>query len=440
MRIKGSKTRPRVAVIGLPLIDEDRRKLEQLFPSINFYRSFKQLEDHTSSSEIDLLILGNKVEDSSNLLFRINIISFSSNPPFMPGPVHNEHIELSNPVKTEEFIENDITLEYSRIRAKEDWTNAKGWSKIHFKEQQVLMPVYSKKMTSIKKANSIIRGGAILLDSHSGSPFATVFLNEEQKLGVAWFPLPTKHKIDWIEAIVNEWAKYFPEKFPHIGDWARQEEWLLAPEIGLLKEIKNLEERKLEYIKEIEGKIDTLNKKYKGVLSWNDKGFRKLLTEQGDELVDIVKIAFESFGFTVEKMDETIIKGKSKIEDLRITIDNNKSWEAIVEVRGYAKSSGKEGELTRLNKFAKLYNKEKEKFPDKMIYVVNGSIELLPPQRPKPFESNPDFLNSIADDDCLVVSTTTIYRVLQKLEKSFKNDISKSIIESTGEWKFVPPN
>ena len=429
MRLKGSKVHPRVAVIGLPLSAVDRYRLEQLFPSIDFHTSFAHLEREKSPLEIDLLILGEKVEDSSNLIFSICIISFSSNTT-MPGPSVNIYMKLSIPVKTEEFIENDITLAYSRIREREEWTNAKGWSTIL---SEFTVP-YSQ--SDLDKLRLVMQESAILQDSHSGNPFAFVLRNVEQKIGVAWFPLPTKHKIDWIEGIVNEWAKFFPEKFPYIGDWARQEEWLLSEEIKILNKIKDIEKQKSSYIKKTNKEIVALNMKYQKVVEGNDIGLRKLLTEQSNELVNIVKKVFETFGFAVEQIDDKIEKGKPKIEDLRITIDGKKSWEAIVEVRGYAKSSGKEGDLTRLNKFAKLYNKEKGKFPDKMIYVVNGPIELVPPQRPKPFESNPEFLGSVAEDDCLVVSTKTLYRVLQKLDKLNKNDISKSIIKSTGEWSF----
>ena len=434
MKIRGSKPRPRVAVIGFPVTNEKRARLENLFSSISFYRSFEQLEKHTSSKEIDLLILGEKVEDSSELIFSISIISFSFIPPLMPGPTVNFYMKLSEPGKTEEFIENKIALEYSRIREKEDWTNAKGWLKILTDGRKPIVP------SNFKNAYSIIRDGAILMDSHSGNPFVTIFINEERKLGVAWFPLPVKHKIDWIEAIVNEWSKSFPDKFPTIGNWARQNEWLLAEEIKIQNDIKSLEEQKIAMNKKIDGEIASLTKNFQEITANHDKGLRKLLIAQGDELVNIVKTAFEQIGFIVEKVDENIEDGKPKKEDLRLTKKDVKNWEAIVEVRGYTKSSGKEDDIKRLDKFSKLYNKEKEKFPDKMIYVVNGPIELQPSQRQKPFESNPEFLESIADDDGLVISTITLYHVLQSVDKINISDISKSIVESTGELKFVPPN
>lgn len=433
MKIIGSKPRPRVAVIGLPLSDEDRERLEKLFPSTDFYLSFEHLEREKSPSEIDLLIVGDKAKDSSNILYKINCISFSTSLPSMLGPENDSYIVLTAPVKTEEFIENEIILPYSRIREMEEWTNAKGWFLIGVK------PVQTISRADLDILISVFLKSAIIKDSHSRYPFATVFLNAEQNIGVAWFPLPVIHKIDWIEAITNEWSKFLPETFPLIGNWARKEDWLLPEEINIVKKIKELEEQKKSFINKTNKEIADINKKYKKVVAENDLGLRKLLTEQGDELVNIVKKAFEILGFAVEQIDEKIEKGKPRIEDLRLTIIGIPGWEALAEVRGYSKSSGKQGDIIRLNKFSKLFHKEKGKLPEKIIYVVNGPIELSPPQRPKPFESNPDFLTSIADDDCLVVSTTQLYRVMQKLNKIDINDVSKSIIESTGEWKFVIP-
>jgi len=434
MKIKGSKPRPRVAVVGFPLNEEDRDRIEQLFPSIYFFKDFNVLEQKISELEIDLLILGEEVENYSQILNRICVISFSCKIPYMPSPEINRLMELSAPVKTEEFIENDIPLSFSNLRERERWSNAKGWLTIFVKRSLSLIidPEW-------KNANSIMSDGAIVSDFHTKRPFATIFINTKRKLGIAWIPLPVNHKIDWIEAIVNEWSKSFPDKFPSIGNWARQNYWLISDEIKIANDIKNLEDQKIAINNKIDDDIALLIKKYNEVTTQNDKTLRKLLTAQGSELVDIVQSVFEKFGFNVKKIDEQIDEGKAKKEDLRLTKDEFENWEAIVEVRGYSKSSGKEDDIKRLDKFSKLYNKENGKFPDKMIYIVNGPIELQPLLRQYPFASNPDFLASFAEDDGLVISTINLYKVMQIFDRVNTSDIVNSIIKSTGDWKFVPP-
>lgn len=431
MKIKGSKPRPRVAVVGFPLNDEDRTRLEKLFTSIEFYITPDHIKREKSHLEIDLLILGEKVENYSELLRGVCTISFSSLIKYLPSPEKDRLMGLSDPLKTEEFVENDLPLSFSRIREREEWTSARGWQTIFVTKN----PVRGNDNIWFR-AWELIKSSAVLSDMHTKAPLATIFIDSERKFGVAWFPLPVKNKIDWIEAIVNDWSISFPERFPSIGNWARRKEWLLNEEIQTYNDIKVLEEKREAMIKKIDGDIKILTDRFKELTSENDMGYRKLLTAQGDDLVSIVKKVFEKLGFNVENVDEKIKAGKAKKEDLRLTIKDVESWEAIAEIRGYEKSSGKEGDINRLNKFSRFYSKEKGKFPSKIIYVVNGPIELQPPQRQKPFQSNPEFLDSFADDDVLVISTITLYRVLQNIESINIDDIAKSIIESKGEWNF----
>ena len=123
-----------------------------------------------------------------------------------------------------------------------------------------------------------------------------------------------------------------------------------------------------------------------------NKGMRRLITAQSNELLEEVAQSFRELGFSVTLMDEELDDDVPKREDLRLGDPDIKDWEAIVEVRGHAKSSGQASNLNRLpGRFAKLYRAEKGKDPDKLIYVVNGQIETFSPQlRNEPFSAAPD--------------------------------------------------
>lgn len=199
--------------------------------------------------------------------------------------------------------------------------------------------------------------------------------------------------------------------------------------------IEILEHEKSDALHEFNLKIQSANKDLELIRHQVNIGLRRLLTDQGDILVDEVGEAFKKLGFEVEKIDDSINEGAQKKEDLRIRIiGDTVLWEAIVEVRGYSKSGFQTSDIQKIGRFAGFYLKEKGKYPDKRIYVVNGQIDLQPPFRDKPFASAKTDLETFSEDDGLVIWTVELFQILKKVNESNKEAVRNSITNSTGYW------
>ena len=142
-------------------------------------------------------------------------------------------------------------------------------------------------------------------------------------------------------------------------------------------------------------------------------------------------------GFIVDNVDESLAPNAPKREDLRLRDPQHQpeSWEAIVEVRGYSKSSFTTADLQRLARFAALYQKEKGRLPDKCIYVVNGQTDLIPPLRDIPLASAPDDLQVFSEDNGLVIWTLDLFRVAKRLNPDTQQLIRHSIKHCMGRWR-----
>jgi hypothetical protein len=72
----------------------------------------------------------------------------------------------------------------------------------------------------------------------------------------------------------------------------------------------------------------------------------------------------------------------------------------------------------------------------KLIYVVNGQIELASPEtRQAPFISAPDDVNTFSENEGLIIWTPDFFKILKTLYTgSSQSDIRKSIRESKGRW------
>jgi len=209
-------------------------------------------------------------------------------------------------------------------------------------------------------------------------------------------------------------------------------------EIALQSEIENLTSE-LEKIKsDFKTRISDLSEQLLQTSLLVNKGKRRLITSQGDELLEEVANCFNELGYSVRKMDEEILDGIPKKEDLRIKDPENKNWEAIVEVRGHTKSSGQASDLTRLSRFARLYQSENGKEPSKLIYIVNGQIELpSPEQRQVPFAAAPDEIEAFGEQDGLIIWTLDLFKIFESnLTEINLPAIRKSLRDSTGRWAY----
>lgn len=212
---------------------------------------------------------------------------------------------------------------------------------------------------------------------------------------------------------------------------------MVREEEETLSQIQALEQKKKEAVIEIDKQIGELVTKLTLVKANANKGLRRLITAQGPELVDEVAKAFKDIGFNVTDVDELIDEKGTKREDLRLGHLDKKGeeWNAIVEVRGYARSAGNTADLLRLARFADLYEKETGKAPDKRIYIVNGQLELLlPSHRQKPLASAPEDLQIFSESGGILIWSIDLFRALKATKTADYPALIESIKCAQGRW------
>ena len=427
--IGGEKPKPRVALLGV-FKEEEQNSLRKMFPTVYTAKFLENLNKQVDAREIDLIVIGENINDVGySWKEYCHIVCFSSDINSLPGPFQETELFLNKQAETEAFIFSDLPLFLARIREADfsEINGIRGWPII---ESRIQFQIEVGK-NSISK--EILKKGCILAEKITGNMLSIYFTRRDKKLGVAWLPNTIYSKHIWVHAILQEWAKLDSESFPNFSDWQSSPEWMTSEESVIQSKINEVEEIKKNQIIEYDNKIAGLQESLVVKSNEVNKSERRLITSQSDELVEEVIKAFRKIGFSVKNIDESLKKGKQKREDLQLIIKKDNEWIAIVEVRGYSRSSGKTSDLQRLRRFATLYKKEIDEYPQKMIYVVNGQIDVPPTYREKPLKSAAEDVKVFAEDLGLVIWTLDLYKAIY-VSKLDIDKIRNSIVKDFGYW------
>lgn len=432
--IGGQRPRPRVALLG-EFAEEDLNSFRRMFPTIWHETEFQQMRSRADIREIDLLVISREVPDAGSWPENAHVICFSKDVATLPGPTADTLIALGVPLQTEEFVFTDVPLPLSRCREADlgNLFNVRGWLTLRIIQERNSR-LAGRAMS--KEAAPAFQGGAIICDRHTNAPLATTYVRHKRKLGVAWLPFTPISPAAWVEALVTHWAEFDKESFPHSRDWTRLPEWMVIEEEQILSEIETLERQKQQQIAEIDANINRLVAKFAEAKDGANKTRRRLITAQGDELLQEVSEVLRELGFTIDIVDQLLSKGQPKREDLRLRypFPQQHDWEAIAEVRGYARSGGTTRDLLRLGRFANLYSNEKGRLPDKIVYIVNGQLELLPSQRQKPLASSPEDVDEFAESGGLIVWTLELFRAVKATSPNDYGRLRESLKDCLGHW------
>jgi len=434
-RIGGQRPHPRVALVGTFGADDVMHFL-RMFPTVWRAENIWRLEEKVDVREIDLTVIAPDVDDASDWPEETHVICFSRDINQLPGPIPRSYLQISGEAETEEFLFPDVPLPISRRREADygDLSSVRGWPrvKLEFEFTPMGPGIPGSKREA---ATAIFNGGGIICERHTNSPLAVTFIREKSNRGVSWLPNVTTNRAAWVELLVTQWAQSDKDAFPNFGDWTASPEWMVVEEERILSQIQALERKKQESMIEIEKQIGELTIELALAKANAAQGQRRLITAKNEELVDEVAKTLKDFGFDVERVDQ-LVGERPKREDLRLShLDKSgERWNAIVEVRGYARSGGKTADFLRLGRFANLYEKETGQTPDKCIYIVNGELELLPPQRQEPLVSAPEDLQIFSDTDGILIWSIDLFRALKATDPTDYPALLESIKHAQGRW------
>ena len=408
-----------------------------MFPTTWAADDIDELSKMVDVREVDLLIIGSEVELADNWPCKTHVICFSDQIDMLPDPTNKGYMSTSEIAETEEFLLPDVPLELSRQRQSdfENLSSVRGWARIALQLRiSTALAAIGVARKEHEEATNTLNTGAIITEIHTSIPLATTFIRKHSNLGVAWLPNKVFNQSLWVELLVTRWAQTDKERLPNFADWASTPEWMVPEEETLTKSIQELAANRERTIAQIDKKIAEMTASLREATKTANSGLRRLITAQNDELVSEVASVLKKIGFSVELVDETLEDNVPKREDIRLRDPSDKMWEAIVEVRGYARSGGTTADLMRLNRFANLYLKEKERLPDKRIYVANGQLDLIPSQRQSPLASADEDVKVFAEEGGLIIWTLDLFKVAKATTSINHGSTLASIKESVGRW------
>ena len=225
-----------------------------------------------------------------------------------------------------------------------------------------------------------------------------------------WLPADIEHPARWAAAALADWHNADPDKFPGGPSWQEREEWATPAELKLQARVKSLQEEFDKFAKDMEQKkLEVAIQQEEEFVRANNSD-RRLITAQGDDLVDEVQAALEELGFIVTNVDREIAGEGDRREDLRVNDPDNLDWVAIVEVRGYRRGA-QLNDLLRIGRFVARYAEETGKIPVASWYVVNHNLSQDPAVRPSPLVSNPSEVKTFADGGGLIIDSRFLFRI-----------------------------
>ena len=99
-------------------------------------------------------------------------------------------------------------------------------------------------------------------------------------------------------------------------------------------------------------------------------------------------------------------QGEPKREDLRLTLDGNLDWEAIVEVKGYT-SGTKTNDSRQVREHRDRYCREEKRLPDLTVWLCNPYRAIDPSSRPAP---DPNVREAASNVGAVYVQAADLYR------------------------------
>ncbi len=426
---------PRVAAIGL-----DDSQLESIRPLCGELRAANSLEEYLNAyswTETDILIAADltshirgpsahNVDPSINLLALGDFnFHWSDQHPDSYGMGHfSNHFAFAEPSNTErELSATTVCSDVYEPLAKE----------------------LAVELAKSRKPPTILKTTRLdltpLITTTSGNVVALKMALPEidgTSLGVPSRPiallLPKVSNLDdWFRAFLTEVHQMDPVRVP-----------LAPPRLGNPSEWHTPQERALsDKISEINATLTNLNSELgqrdmelAAEAERADKGIRRALWADGDDLTSAAKEILSDLGFAVRDMDAELAKGEPKHEDLRLTLPSAPDWEAIVEVKGYPNST-KTSDARQIREYRERYISEERRPPDLTVWLANPFRNLEPSSRPVPDSNVKDTAEAVG---ALHVLVPDLYRqwALVEAERLDRQTVIDSLVNAEpGLW--VPP-
>lgn len=219
----------------------------------------------------------------------------------------------------------------------------------------------------------------------------------------------------WLSAAIDIWRGLAPAQFADLPTWSCTAEYQSSDERSATAALSALEAEHAHAVSEYAERRNQLEAALVQAKAETDVGRRRLLTEQGDVLVEAVHVALEDLGFVVADSDAMVPPDKPRMEDLKVIDPERDEWTNLTEVKGYT-GGGKTSDLLKLGRYAAAYFVQHQSWPASRWYVVNQFIEEPPDRRPILFAGADEDLAAFAQDGGLAIDTRDIFALVRRVE------------------------
>jgi hypothetical protein len=391
MRVFDRKPRPRVVFWSCP--EEVQRQLEEFFPTARRITSF----DEIRPKEWELVVTTDGDTSVPDGLF---VLSLGGN--FFTGPTDTSPYGVG---RAQSSVSEELILPDGLPAAIEQLVRSDLLPRARTESRLAIVREYMGQPAG---------GGSpgiepLLL---TGERLALAGWYTREKGGECWCLPAYSNPVHWTRVLLRRWQERFPEQFPR--PWSEQVDWLTADEEHALLRRPALEAERQREVARLDQADAQAELDIAAAADRAAHGARRLLTEQGSELVDAVAAALESLGFTVKNMD-AVFSESDRREDLRVRVPERPEWEAIVEVRGYGSGGAAIGDLFKLERYAKRYEQDEKRRPSVVWYICNQFFNQPPSDRPAIFAtSGADVAVFDEDRPLLVLDTRTLFQMWKR--------------------------
>lgn len=231
----------------------------------------------------------------------------------------------------------------------------------------------------------------------------------------------------WVSAALREWHEMYPSRFPARPDWQGASAWKSHAEVIIEANRQAVFGRYRATLEALQTELDALDEQAEAAGAAADQFQRALLTADSDLLAEAVGCSLATLGFHVVDMDEHWPDGDRR-EDLRVFVDDDPDWVAIVEVKG-AKNGARETEVQNFGRWAERFILDEQRLPSARWFVTNHQRQQDPAARQEAFANKPAVLETFAKSGGTVIDTRALFDLVRLVqEKPSRADQARTLL------------
>lgn len=259
--------------------------------------------------------------------------------------------------------------------------------------------------------------------------------------GLMWvLPPETAGHAQWLKFFLSEVEKIDPGSVPPSASWKTNSEWTPPALRESVLNLRLLQEERTKAIAQYDDQERELENALFAAGEAAAAGPQRLLTADGDDLVDAVKDVLQALGFTVQDMDDHHAeKTGAKLEDLRVGDPTMQEWICLAEIKGYQKGA-KVSDVAQITARPVVsYVKETGgKEPSSVWHIVNAWRRTDPTTRAKAIDNDEVDLMPLTVSSGALIDTRDLFRAWRDVQDGLigKEQVRQSLRSARTRWSY----